>query len=209
MANYSPIFRSPVTVQEPAKVQNPKPALSQVKGPEIRNPKLHDLTGAPVTLIQGDAGDILQKQFAQIPARPGDLADTGAGLLARLTPTELYLFGKSPAAELPPATALDDDFAQAKRFAHTTDYTHGKTILRLVGPDAPGVLSKICGLDFHDSVFPNMRVAQTSAAKIKTLIARYDEADTPAYFLHVNRPFGQYFWEIVWDAGQEFGIAAA
>jgi sarcosine oxidase gamma subunit len=70
------------------------------------------------------------------------------------------------------------------------------------------VLGKICGLDFHDTIFPNLRVAQTSAAKIKTLIARYDTAERPTYFLHVNRPLGQYFWETVWDAGQEFGLTA-
>ena len=52
-------------------------------------------------------------------------------------------------------------------------------------------------------------MAQTSAAKIKTLIARYDEGGTPTYYLHVDRALGQYFWEVVWDAGEEFGIEVA
>jgi heterotetrameric sarcosine oxidase gamma subunit len=107
------------------------------------------------------------------------------------------------------ATALNDIFAKAQQFAHAIDYTHGKAVVRLSGMAAPDLLSKTCGLDFHDTVFPNLRAAQTSAAKIKTLIVRYDQEATPTYFLHVNRPLGQYFWEVVWDVGQEFGLTIA
>lgn len=193
-SDYSPVFHSPVTVKE--------------RGSTSQNLTLSDLTGISITLIQGDAAGVLQKQFSQIPTNPGDLVDVGDGLLARLTAEEFYLFGKSPEAKVPAFDELDGSFAKANSFAHATDLSHGRAALRLVGSDAPEMLSKICGLDFHDAVFPNMWVAQTSAGKIKTLIARYDEGNTPAYFLHVNRPFGQYFWEIVWDAGQEFGIAS-
>jgi heterotetrameric sarcosine oxidase gamma subunit len=194
MTEYNPIFRSPIAVPE-------QPSTSQ-------NLRLSDLTGLPVIQIKGNADNVLKKQFGEVPAQPGGLVDVGDGFLARLTPQEFYLFGKTAASKLPAAVALDDSFARAKCFAHATDLTHGRAVLYLVGTDAPEMLSKICGLDFHNTVFPNLQVAQTSAAKIKTLIARYDEGETPAYFLHVNRPFGQYFWNIVWDAGQEFGIAS-
>lgn len=193
MSQYKPIFRSPITsISSPASLTS--------------NLTLTDLTGVPVVQVQGEADDILKQHFAQIPARPGDLAEVDNGLLARLTPTEFYLFGLSPSAKLPPAAALDESFAQAQRFAHATDYTHGQAVLLLAGAAAPNLLSKICGLDFYDTVFPTLHVAQTSAAKIKTLIARCDENGRPAYFLHVSRPLGQYFWQVVWDAGQEFGL---
>lgn len=193
MNNYNPIFRSPIT-----SIPHRPFSLSHLA--------LADLTGLPVILIQVETGDIVKQQFAQIPAKPGDLIEVDGGLLARLTPTEFYLFGMSPTAKLPSAAGLDDSLAQAQRFAHATDLTHGIAVLRLAGNEAGELLSKICGLDFHNSVFPNMHVAQTSAAKIKTLIARCDTNSTLTYYLHVNRPFGQYFWETVWDAGQEFGI---
>jgi heterotetrameric sarcosine oxidase gamma subunit len=193
MSDYNPIFRSPIT-----SVSSPTSPTS--------NLTLADLTGVPVILIQGGAGDTLKQYFDQVPAKPGDLVEVDGGLLARLTPTEFYLFGLSPSAELPTASALDDSFAQAQRFAHATDYTHGRAVMCLTGAAAWQVLSKICGLDFHDTVFPNMRAAQTSAAKIKALIVRRDEGNTPTYFLHINRPFGQYFWEVIWDAGQELGL---
>lgn len=195
MTEYNPIFRSPIVVQEE------RPSTSQ-------NLRLSDLTGIPVLQIKGDAGDVIKKQFGQVPTQSGDLVEVDDGFLARLTPKEFYLFGQTPASKLPAAAALDGSFTKAKCFAHATDLTHSRAALYLVGTDAPEMLSKICGLDFHTTVFPNLSVAQTSAAKIKTLIARHDEGETPAYFLHVNRPFGQYFWDIVWDAGQEFGIAS-
>jgi sarcosine oxidase subunit gamma len=195
MSDYNPVFRSPIMM------------ISSLTSPST-DLALSDLTGVPVMFIQGEADDLLKEHFAQIPAKPGDLAAVGDGLLARLTPLEFYLFGLSPRAKLPTAADLDHHFAKARRFAHATDYTHGKAVLRLWGAAAPDLLNKICGLDFYDTVFPNGRVAQTSAAKIKTLVARYDIDNTPTYFLHVNRPLGQYFWEVIWDAGQEFGATA-
>jgi hypothetical protein len=59
-------------------------------------------------------------------------------------------------------------------------------------------------LDFAATTFPNLHVAQSSAAKIKTLIAREDEGTTPGYYLHVDAPSGQYFCDAVLDAGREF-----
>lgn len=193
MTTYTPTFRSPISTPEPAT------AASDLM--------VRDRTGIPVTLIQGKADDLLTRYFSEIPANPGDLIDASEGRLARLTPDELYLFGKSQSTKLPSVAELNERFAQASRFAQATDLTHGKAMLKLSGPAAAEALSKICGLDFHNTVFPNLRVKQTSAAKIKTLIARCDEEGRPTYFLHVNRPYGQYFWDIVWDAGQEFGIA--
>jgi heterotetrameric sarcosine oxidase gamma subunit len=193
MNGYSPIFRSPITSLAPSAAVSSQLSVA-------------DLTGAPVILIQGEIGNLLNQYFVQIPARPGDLVEVSGGVLARLTPTELYLFGLSPNAPIPSVTAIENSLAKGPHFAHATDYTHGKAVIRLAGLAAAELLSKICGLDFYSLAFPNLRVAQTSAAKIKTLIARYDQSQTPTYFLHVNRPLGQYFWEVVWEAGQEFGI---
>ena len=210
MIDYTPIFRSPITpIPHPTShIPHPTSHIPHLKS-LISNLKLSDLTGVPVMLIQGEVDDILKQHFAQIPAKPGDLVEVSGGLLARLTATQFYLFGLSLAANLPSAATVDDSFAQNQRFAHATDITHGQAVLRLAGLAASEVLSKICGLDFHQTIFPSQHVAQTSAAKIKTLIARYDEGETPTYFLHVNRPLGQYFWETVWDAGQEFEITTA
>lgn len=192
MTQYKPVFRSPIAALEPA--------------PTVSDLTVSDLTGVQVTLVQGQAGDVLKEHLPRVPANPGDVVDADEGLLARLTPAEFYLFGKLSDANLPGISELEASFEEANCFAYATDLTHGRAVLKLIGPAAAEALSKICGLDFHDSAFASGQVKQTSAAKIKTLIVRYDEHDTPVYHLHVNRPYGQYFWDIVWDAGQEFGI---
>ena len=194
METFQPIFRTSLSM----------PDASSTTG-DLR---VSDLTGIRVTLIQGGAANVLQTLLESIPAGPGDLVEVGDGFLGRLTPMQFYLFGKSTGAQLPTAAELEDSFVKAKLFAHTIDQTHGTAALKLAGAEASEALSKICGLDFHDTVFPTMQVKQTSAAKIKTLIARCDEAGVPTYHLHVSRPLGQYFLETLWDAGQEFGIGA-
>jgi heterotetrameric sarcosine oxidase gamma subunit len=193
VTDYTPIFRSPIRA---TKTSPAAPGL-----------ELIDQTGLPITLIQGQAAaGMLADYFGQIPANPGELVEVGEGFLARLTPAEFYLFGKSAGAALPTAAELESNFKTAGVFAHIVDYTHGQVALKLAGEHAGAALSKICALDFHDSAFPPLQVKQTSAAKIKTLIARIDEGGTPVYHLHVSRPLGQYFWETLLDAGQEFGL---
>jgi sarcosine oxidase subunit gamma len=165
---------------------------------------LADLSGAPVVLIQGEVADLLQERFAGASLRAGDMILLDEGYLARLTVTQFYLFGATASANLPTAATLDAAFRQAGRFAHATDYSGGTAILRLVGQAVPEVLSKLCGLDFRPDRFPNLHVAQTSVAKIKTLVARHDDGASPSYSLHVDAPSGQYLWDVVLDAGREF-----
>ena len=188
MADYNPTFQSPIAAPERAAAGD-------------GGLRLADVSGAPVILMQGDVSAALQKQFSTLPAHPGDVVAAGDSLLARLTPAELTLFGPTAGATLPAAGALGDPPR-----GYATDVTHGQAVLKLTGPDAAGALSKICGLDFHTTVFPSMQAKQTSAAKIKTLVVRCDEGEMRVYYLLVARPFGQYFWDILWDAGQEFGI---
>lgn len=189
MTTFQPIFRSPIT--------------SSQEEDQSKNLKLIDLTGVPIIRIQGPAAEPLQALFPAVPAKPGEVVDLGQGLLACLRLQEFYLFGKTVEATLP-AAELDRYFASSGQHLHATDYTHGQAVIRLSGPAAPQLLSKICGLDFREQAFPNRQAKQTSVAKIKALIVRDDEGDTPAYYLHVTRPMGQYFWETLLDAGQEF-----
>lgn len=188
MADYNPTFQSPIAAPERAAAESGRLRLA-------------DVSGAPVISMQGDVSAALQTHVSTLPANPGDVVAAGDGLLARLTPTELILFGTTAGATLPAAGALGDP-----PNGYATDVTHGQAVLKLAGPDAAEALSKICGLDFYPTVFPSMQAKQTSAAKTKTLVVRCDEGEMPVYYLLVARPFGRYFWDILWDAGQEFGM---
>lgn len=120
------------------------------------------------------------------------------GLLIRLRRDEFVLLTGAGEAALAHLTQMID--AQPITL---TDITYGRCGILLVGARAADVLPKVCGLDFRQ--FPDRYAAQTSLAKVRTLIVRADIDGVPAYGLFVDRSLAAYVWEIVADAAQEFG----
>jgi len=89
------------------------------------------------------------------------------------------------------------------------DVTHGRALLRLGGPDAAALLSKVCAIDFADAVTPNAAAFRSSVATMVTDIVRDDLAEQegkPSYLLGCERSSGQYLFDALLDAGEEFGI---
>ena len=104
------------------------------------------------------------------------------------------------------------DRANARRgedFVSVVDLTHGRALVRLTGPAAAWVLSKLCGIDFADDVTPNLSVFRSSVAKIVTDVVRDDVDGAPSYLLHCERSSGQYLFDVLVDAGDEFGLEVA
>ena len=129
MTEYKPIFQSPIAVTAaPAGV-----------GEDL---VLTDVSGVRVILIRGEGLETLAPDASKLPSNPGEVIDTGQGLLARLTPAELYLFGKGRAAKLPSPAELGDRLVEAGAPAHVTDLTHGTAALELTGQAAAEVLGK-------------------------------------------------------------------
>ncbi len=56
---------------------------------------------------------------------------------------------------------------ERKLFVTVTDLTHGLADICIIGPSAPNVLSKLCGLDFHPMAFPDLTAKQSSLAKTR------------------------------------------
>ena len=168
---------------------------------------LADLSAAGKVLIQGrEAPAALQAAFGAAPGRVGEVAAVKGGLLACLAFEDWYLTapigGEARALE-----AVNQAISAAGVFAHATDLTHANAALLLAGPNSRDVLPKICGLDFHPSVFPNRTAAQSSVARVHTIIIRDDlqGGSLPAYQLHISRSEAAYLWEALADAASEFG----
>ena len=68
------------------------------------------------------------------------------------------------------------------------------------------MLRKLCALPLDPRDFPNLRVAQSSLAKVHCILVRRDLGGLPGFDLYVERPYGDYVWRSVIDAGQEFGM---
>ena len=91
--------------------------------------------------------------------------------------------------------------------ATVLDLTHGGVLFRLSGSDAKGVLEKLCAIDLSDDVTPDGAVFRSSVARITTDVIRDDVSGIRSYLLHSDRSSGQYQFDALLDAGDEFNIA--
>lgn len=96
--------------------------------------------------------------------------------------------------------ASDDEFVSV------LDITHGRALVRISGERAPDLLSKVCSIDLSDEITPDGAAFRSSVAKVATNVVRDDEEDVRSYLLHCERSYGQYLFDALLDAGDEFGI---
>ena len=89
------------------------------------------------------------------------------------------------------------------------DGTHSRAMFRLTGADAVSVLEKLCSLDWNDHMTPDGAAVSASVAKVTCDLVRNDLEQTPSYLISCDRSYGQYLFEVILDAGQEFGISPA
>lgn len=89
---------------------------------------------------------------------------------------------------------------------HLTDLTSALAALDLVGPAAPEVLSKLIALDLRPTVFLPLALAQGELARVHTIVLRLDVGRHPGYRLLVAREHGEFVWDVLLDAGAEWGM---
>lgn len=86
------------------------------------------------------------------------------------------------------------------------DATHGQAVMRVTGARAADLLSKVCGVDLSDEVTPDGAAFRSSVAKLVTDVVRDDRHGERSYLLLCERSSGQYLFDALVDAGEEFGI---
>jgi glycine cleavage system aminomethyltransferase T len=87
-----------------------------------------------------------------------------------------------------------------------TDITPGCAELWLVGPHSRRLLSRLCGLDFHERHFPDNTAKRSSVAKTTQTIIRRDQGELPAYALIGRRSLATYLWQTIMEAGKDLKI---
>lgn len=88
------------------------------------------------------------------------------------------------------------------------DWTHGRAAFRLSGGSASSALEKICGMDWSDTMTPDGAVVSASVAGAGCDIVRNDASGSPSYLILCDRSFGQYLFDAILDACDEFGVSA-
>ncbi|MBM3972202.1 MAG: hypothetical protein FJ302_20430 [Planctomycetes bacterium] len=118
---------------------------------------------------------------ADVPLRK--IHSEGERHVYRLTPTRAIVFGK--------ATAID--------------VTGGWASLALIGPDAERILNKVTAVDLRERTLPVLSCCQGPIFGVNTLFGRF----AGRFDLHVCSDSAEFFWEVLMDAGAEFGLRPA
>ena len=100
--------------------------------------------------------------------------------------------------------------AAGDEFVSMTDLTHGRALARVTGPEAAGLLARLCGADLQDDMAPDGAALRSGVAGVATDIIRddtvIDGAGVPSYLLHCERSSGQYLFSALVSAGGPLGI---
>ena len=86
------------------------------------------------------------------------------------------------------------------------DATHGRALVRITGARTPDLLTKVCAIDLAEEVTPNGAAFRSSVAKLVTDVVRDDHDGERSYLLHCERSSGQYLFDALIDAGDEYDI---
>jgi heterotetrameric sarcosine oxidase gamma subunit len=95
---------------------------------------------------------------------------------------------------------------QEEEFVSVFDATHGLALVRITGARAPDLLAKVCAIDFSEAVTPNGAAFRSFVAKLVTDVIRDDLDGERSYLLHCERSSGQYLFDALIDAGNEYDI---
>ncbi|WP_419944614.1 hypothetical protein [Candidatus Poriferisodalis sp.] len=104
------------------------------------------------------------------------------------------------------AAVADLDGLEAQEFMTALDWSHSRAMFRVTGVDATRMLEKVCGIDWGDHMTPDGAVLSASVALTTCDLARNDVNGTPSYLIFCDRSFGQYLFDALIDAGDEFGL---
>ena len=105
----------------------------------------------------------------------------------RLTPSRAIVFGNLPSN------------------TGAIDVTGGWTSLALIGPDAERILNKVTAVDLRERTLPVQACCQGPIFGVNTLFGRFADR----FELHVCSDSAEFFWDVLMDAGAEFGLRPA
>ncbi|HYY18476.1 MAG TPA: hypothetical protein VE864_06510 [Streptosporangiaceae bacterium] len=144
-------------------------------------------------------------------ASQGGASPDGGWLVVGSGPGEWHVLAPPGAAAAVTdwlATVAAD--AAGDEFVSMTDLTHGRALVRVTGPDAAGLLARLCGADLEDDMAPDGAALRSGVAGVATDIIRddtmIDGAGVPSYLLHCERSSGQYLFGALVSAGESLGI---
>jgi heterotetrameric sarcosine oxidase gamma subunit len=207
VAETLPIARSPITQAPPVVMVAAWPVSAKPSSASLR---LIDCTPCQKTLFRSPSSSAAARALGI--GRGRVRRDDSGVLVARVSPEEWVMIG-APGTPLPSAMSRSSDGSAPSA---VMDLTHARALIRIVGADSARVLSKLCGINLADTMTPDDTALRTSVARLVAEVIRNDLAEPSSatdrerlarsYLIMCERSAGQYLFDTLLDAGQEFGI---
>ncbi len=198
MAERAPIARSPISPAPPVTVEYGWEISARRTSADLR---IMDCTPLVKILVRasidGGVARALEVPFGRAACDERGVLVVGSG------PGEWLLLAP-PGAGTETVRRVEE--VRDREIVSILDVTHGRALVRISGEEAVDLLAKVCGIDFSDEVTPDGTAFRSSVAKLTTDVVRDDQDGVRSYLLHCERSFGQYLFDSLHDAGDEFGI---
>lgn len=92
---------------------------------------------------------------------------------------------------------------------YINDITSSRTCFGLWGPRARDILQKVTRDDVSNAAFPYMRAKHITVGDSPALALRVTYVGELGWEFYAPTEYGQQLWDTLWEAGREFGLAAA
>jgi sarcosine oxidase subunit alpha len=143
-------------------------------------------------------------QIQRVILKDPDGVAASAGFCCRLSDDQVLLL-TAPDATVVVEQRLIQQVGGGGGCVHLTNLTSALAAVQVVGPRSRDLLSKLTALDLSPPQFVNLTCTQGSVAKVHATVIHADVGSLLAYEVYCGREFGEYLWDTLWDAGQEFG----
>jgi len=173
--------------QQPDRTANELVDLAHVPTFEVNGPE----TGTALTAFCG----------VDVPLRRIHSADDRH--VYRLTLSRALVFG--PVAEFVRGRSESDPRSLTTSATEAIDVTGGWVSLALIGPDAERILNKVTAVDLRERTLRVQACCQGPIFGVNTLFGRFADR----FELHVCSDSAEFFWDVLMDAGAEFGLRPA
>jgi heterotetrameric sarcosine oxidase gamma subunit len=198
VAEAAPIARSPIAPAPPVTVEHGWEISARRSNADLRikdcTPLVKVLVRAP---MDGEVSRMLGVPFGRSARDEHGTLVVGSG------PGEWLLLSSPGTA---PEVAGRVGAVSVDESVSVIDVTHGRALMRITGERTVDLLAKVCGIDLSEEVTPDGAAFRSSVAKLVTDVVRQDKGGVRSYLLHCERSSGQYLFDALIDAGEEFGI---
>lgn len=121
---------------------------------------------------------------------------------ARLSHDELLMLSTTEDTKI----LLDTMSEFLENCVHIVDVTSALCSIRVTGPRARKLMSRVTELDLRDSTFPDMSCARGKLSGIECTVLRYNIGGLTSFELYFSRDYGEYLWDSLTEAGSDMEL---